>query len=145
MVLHIRRDGDTTDSLLCTIKDEVEIAGAQSHCESSGVEQHQHCCSQAWEWCKKFFVEGAARGFALANDCMQAFTAVTDMPVGYPSVTSRFFLDQGFSEISIRRARIAWTCLTEKITDREFVMEILAHSQYESMLSSTALVHRRSS
>ena len=28
---------------------------------------------------------------------------------------------------------------------REFVMEILAHNQYESMLSSTALVHRRSS
>ena len=30
-------------------------------------------------------------------------------------------------------------------TNSEFVMEILAHSQYESMLSSTALVHRRSS
>ena len=27
----------------------------------------------------------------------------------------------------------------------ESVMEILAHNQYESMLSSTALVHRRSS
>ena len=29
--------------------------------------------------------------------------------------------------------------------DFETVMEILAHNQYESMLSSTALVHRRSS
>ena len=31
-------------------------------------------------------------GFALANDCMQAFTTTIDMPVGDPSVTSHFCL-----------------------------------------------------
>ena len=43
------------------------------------------------------------------------------MPVGDPSVTSRFLLGQGFGEASVRRARIVWTCLTESITDRELL------------------------
>ena len=63
-------------------------------------------------------------GLALANDCMQAFTTAIDMPVGDPSVTSLFLLDQGFSEASVRRARIAWTCLTESITDRELLSTV---------------------
>ena len=63
-------------------------------------------------------------GFALSNDCMQVFTSVIDMPIGDPSVTSRFFLDQGFSESSVKRARIAWTCLTESITDRELLSSV---------------------
>ena len=63
-------------------------------------------------------------GFALANDCMQAFTTAIDMPVDDPSVTSRFMLDQGFSEASVRRARIAWTCLTESITDQELLSRV---------------------
>ena len=41
------------------------------------------------------------------------------MPVGDPSVSSQFLIDQGFGELSIRRARIAWTCLTESITYHE--------------------------
>ena len=63
-------------------------------------------------------------GFALANDCMQGFTTAIDTPAGDPSVTSRFLLDQGFSEASERRARIAWTCLTESITDRELLSRV---------------------
>ena len=43
---------------------------------------------------------------------MQAFTTVTDIPVGDPSVTSRFLLGEGFNEASIRRAHTAWACLT---------------------------------
>ena len=39
-------------------------------------------------------------GCALANDCMQAFTTVTDIPVGDPSVTSLVSLNQG----SVRQA-----------------------------------------
>ena len=60
-------------------------------------------------------------GFDLAKDCMQAFTTTIDMPVGDPSRTSRFVHDQGFSEAIVRRARIAWSCLTESITDRELL------------------------
>ena len=55
---------------------------------------------------------------------MQAFTTAIDMPVDDPSVTSRFMLDQGFSEASVRRARIAWTCLTESITDQELLSRV---------------------
>ena len=58
------------------------------------------------------------KGFALANNCMQAFTTVTDMTVGDPSVTYRCLLDQGFNEAIVRRARIAWTCFIESIADR---------------------------
>ena len=52
-------------------------------------------------------------GFAPASDGMQAFTTTIDMLVGDSFVTSRFSLDQGFSEASERRARIAFTWLTE--------------------------------
>ena len=55
---------------------------------------------------------------------MQAFTTAIDMPVGDPSVTSCFLLDQGFSEASVRRARIAWTSLTESITNRELLSRV---------------------
>ena len=62
-------------------------------------------------------------GFALTNDCMQAFTSAIDIPVGDPSVICRL-LDQGFSETSVKRARIAWTCLTESITHRELLSRV---------------------
>ena len=55
---------------------------------------------------------------------MQAFTTVADMPVGNPSVPSRYLLDQGFSEASVRRSRIAWTCFTESITNRELLSRV---------------------
>lgn len=38
---------------------------------------------------------GRFDGFTLSNDCMRAFTADVDMPVGVPSVTSRFVLEHG--------------------------------------------------
>ena len=63
-------------------------------------------------------------GFALANDCMRAFMTAIDMPVGNPSVTSRFLLDQCFSEASVKRASIAWTCLPESIIDRALLSRV---------------------
>ena len=54
---------------------------------------------------------------------MQAFTSAIDIPVGDPSVICRL-LDQGFSETSVKRARIAWTCLTESITHRELLSRV---------------------
>ena len=62
--------------------------------------------------------------FALSNDCMQVFMTVNDIPVGDPSVTSRFLLDEGSSEASIRRARTAWACLVESITNRELLSPV---------------------
>ena len=55
---------------------------------------------------------------------MQTFTTAIDMLVGDPSVTSRFLIDQGFSEASVKRARTAWICLTESITDRELLSRV---------------------
>ena len=46
------------------------------------------------------------------------------MMVGDPSVTSRFFIDQGCTEISVKRSRLAWTCITESITDRELLSRV---------------------
>ena len=43
-------------------------------------------------------------GYAITSGCMQAFTTVTDIMVDDPSVTSRFLLDQGFAEISVKRS-----------------------------------------
>ena len=55
---------------------------------------------------------------------MQAFASTIGMPVGGPSVSSQFLVDQAFSEASIRRARIAWTCSTQSITDRELLNRV---------------------
>ena len=60
-------------------------------------------------------------GYAITSGCMQAFTTVTDMMVGDPSVTPRFLLDQGFTETSVKRSRLAWTCITGSTTDRELL------------------------
>ena len=63
--------------------------------------------------------------YAITSGYMQAFTTVTDMMVGDPSVTSRFSLDQGFTEIIVKRSRSAWTCITESITERELLNRAL--------------------
>ena len=39
-------------------------------------------------------------------------------------MTFRFLLDHGFIEACIRRARIAWTCPTESVTDRELLNRV---------------------
>ena len=46
------------------------------------------------------------------------------MMVGDPSVMSRFLLGQGFTEISVKRSRLAWTCIMETITDRELLSRV---------------------
>ena len=62
-------------------------------------------------------------GYAITSGCMQAFTTVADM-VGDPCVTSRFLLDQGFTENSVKTSRLAWTCITDGITDRELLSRV---------------------
>ena len=120
------RVGVTTNSLLQTVGDEVEVAGGGSLAVGSretssikpAVPKFNGSGVEFPLWKRRF------GGFALANDSMQAFTTAIDMPVGDPSVTSRCLLDQGLSEASVKRAGIAWTCLTESITDRELFSRV---------------------
>ena len=86
------RVGVNTDSLLQTVGDEVEIAGGSSLAvgsrEISSIKSAVPKLGSSVEfplWKRRF------EGFALANDCMQAFKTAIDMPVGDPSVTSCFF------------------------------------------------------
>ena len=74
------------------------------------------------------FSKGLFEGFGLANDCMQAFTSVSNMPASEPSPTSDFLLDQGSSEASVRRAHIARKFSPESITDRELLSAFGTHA-----------------
>ena len=119
------RVGVNIDSLLQTVGDDVEIARGSSLAvgfrEISSIKTAVLKLGSSVEfplWKQRF------EGFTLANDCMQDFTTANNMPIGDPSVTYRFVLDQGFSEARVRRARIAWTCLTESITDRELLSSV---------------------
>ena len=88
-----RRVGVNSDSLLQTVGDEDEIAGGSSLAVGSreirSIKSAVPKFGSSVEfplWKRRF------EGFALANDCMQAFTTTIDMPVGDPSVTSHFCL-----------------------------------------------------
>ena len=63
-------------------------------------------------------------GYAITTGCMQAFTIVTGMMVGDPSVTSYSLLDQGFTEICVKRSPLAWTCITESAPDRQLLSRV---------------------
>ena len=79
--------GVTTNSLLQTVGDEVEIGGGSSLAvgsrEISSIKTAVPKFGSSVEfslWKRRF------EGFAFANDCMQAFTTAIDMSVGDPSV-----------------------------------------------------------
>ena len=120
------RVGVTINGLLQTVGDEVEIAAGSSLAVGSratssiksAVAKSNGSGVEFPLWRRRF------EGCSLANDCIQAFTTAIDMPVGDPSLTSRCLLDQGLSKTSARRARTAWTCLTESITDRELLSTV---------------------
>ena len=105
----IRRFGVATDSLLQTVGDDVVISWGRSpsigHRETSNIKSTVpkfNCSGGEFPlWNRRF------EGYAITSGCMQAFTTVIDMMVGDPSVTSRFLLDQGFTEISVKRSRLA--------------------------------------
>ena len=87
-----RRFGVATDSLPQTIGD-VDISGGSSlsigpretSSIKSGVPKFNGSSVEYPLWKRRF------EGSAITSGCMQAFTTVTDMMVGDPSVTSRFF------------------------------------------------------
>ena len=121
-----RRFGVATDSLMQTIGNGVDILGGSSL--SIGPKETSSIKSAV----SKFNGSGAEyplwrrpfEGHAITSGCMQAFTTEADIMVDDPSVTSRFLLDQGFTKINVKRSRLAWTCITESITDRELLSTV---------------------
>ena len=121
-----RRFRVATDSLLQTIGGDVDIPGGSSlsigsrktSSIKSSVPKFNGSGVEYPLWKRRF------QGDAITSGCMQAFTTVADTMVGDPSVTSRFVLDQGCTEISVKRSRLAWTCITESITDRELLSRV---------------------
>ena len=104
-----RRFGVATDSLLQTIGDDVDISGGSSLSNGpretssikSAVPKFNGSGVEYPRWKRRY------EGYAITSGCLQAFTTVNDTMVGDPSVTSRFLLDQGFTEIGVKRFRLA--------------------------------------
>ena len=53
--------------------------------------------------------------------CMSAFLVDHDMMIGDVTKSTQYFLSQGFSEEHIKTARVAWTCLTENVVNRDLL------------------------
>ena len=89
------RVGITTNSLLQTVVDEVEIAGEGSLAVGSRETSNMKCAVPNFNGSGVKFAlwKRRVKGFADANDFMAPFTVAIDMPVGDPSVSSRFLVD----------------------------------------------------
>ena len=57
--------------------------------------------------------------------CMSAFLVDHDRMIGDVTNT-QYFLSQGFSEKRTKTARVAWTCLTESIVNRDLLGRVFA-------------------
>ena len=58
--------------------------------------------------------------------CMSAFLVDRDMMKGDVTKNTQYFLSQGFSEEHTKTARVAWTCLTESIVNRDLLGRVFA-------------------
>ena len=58
--------------------------------------------------------------------CMSAFLVDRDMMKGDVTKNTQYFLSQGFSEENTKKARVAWTCLTESIVNRDLLRRVFA-------------------
>ena len=47
--------------------------------------------------------------------CMSAFLVDHDMMIGDVAKNTQYFLSQGFSEEHTKTARVAWTCLSQRV------------------------------
>ncbi|CAN0395471.1 unnamed protein product, partial [Laminaria digitata] len=71
-------------------------------------------------WSKRF------EGFASMSGCSASLETDIEVAVGDTTKTTRYFLEQGLSPQQIERARMAWTCLTESMTDPELLGRVFA-------------------
>ena len=58
--------------------------------------------------------------------CMSAFLADHDMMICDVTKNAQYFLLQGFSEEHTKTSRVAWTCLTESIVNRDLLGRVFA-------------------
>ena len=58
--------------------------------------------------------------------CMSAFLVDHDMMIGDVTKNTQYFLSQGFSEEHVKTARVAWTCLTESVVNRDLLGRLFA-------------------
>ena len=58
--------------------------------------------------------------------CMSAFLVDHDMMIGDVTKNTQYFPSQGFSEEYVNTARVAWTCLTESIVNRDLLGRVFA-------------------
>ena len=64
--------------------------------------------------------------FASVVGCISLNLAVHDLMIGDVSKDAQYFLPQGLSEKHIETARVAWTCLTEGIVNRDQLGRVLS-------------------
>ena len=53
--------------------------------------------------------------------CMSAFLVDHDMMIGDVTKNTQYFLLQGFIEEHTKTARLAWTCQTDNIVNRDLL------------------------
>ena len=57
---------------------------------------------------------------------MSTFVVDHDIAIGDDTKNTQYFLSQGFSEENTKKARVAWTCLTESIVNRDLLRRVFA-------------------
>ena len=53
--------------------------------------------------------------------CMSAFLADHDIMIGDVTKNTQYFLSQGFTEEHTKTAKVAWTCRTKSIVNRDLL------------------------
>ena len=64
--------------------------------------------------------------FTSMAGCMSAFLVDRDMVIGDVTKNTQYFLSQGFSEEHVETARVAWTCGTGSIVNRDMLGRVFA-------------------
>ena len=64
--------------------------------------------------------------FTSTVGCMSAFFVDHDMMISDVTKNVQYFLSQGLSEEHTKTARVAWTCLTESIVNRDLLGRVFA-------------------
>ena len=66
--------------------------------------------------------------FTSMAGCMSAFLVDRDMVIGDVTKNTQYFLSQGFSEEHVETARVAWTCGTGSIVNRDMLGRAVSYT-----------------
>ena len=85
---------------------------------------------------KQSVASGKLEDFPLWKELFEVFTSMVermstfvvdhDIAIGDDTKNTQYFLSQGFSEENTKKARVAWTCLTESIVNRDLLRRVFA-------------------